>query len=120
MCLVLIHVNALYRIQRNLRTMETHWFQPLKPSLQLVIRLHSYIKSSVLVSRGVLNFLSEHIDSLYCYCTAKKQFQVREKHNNGFVDVVVHRFLCAHPPNASVHQSISERRYLSLILDHNA
>lgn len=79
MCLVLIHVNALYRIQRNLRTLETHWFQPLKPSLQLVIRLHGYIKSSVLVSRGVLNFLSEHIDSLYCYCTAKKAVPGKRK-----------------------------------------
>lgn len=103
----------LHRIQRSRRTLETHWFQP-------VIRLHSYIRSSVLVSRGVLNFLSEHIDSFYCYCTAKKQSQVREKHNNGFVGVVVRCFLRAHPPNASVCQSISERRYLSSTLGHIA
>lgn len=38
----------------------------------------------------------------------------------GWVDIVVHCFLYAHPPNASVHQSISEHCYLSLILDHIA
>ncbi|XP_040002102.1 uncharacterized protein LOC120800234 isoform X2 [Xiphias gladius] len=60
-----------------------------------------------------------HSNSLRDHVTGQKRpFQASERHNNGLVDVVVHRFLYAHPPDASVPRSISEHCYQSLILGH--
>lgn len=112
----MLHGNGKYWICLCLITGEHQ--KPLFPAFKAEsssLWLHSYIRSSVLVSKGELDFLCKRIDSFYSYCSAKKRpFQVSERHNNGFVDVAVRRFLYAHPPSASVYQSISEHCYLCL------